>query len=522
MPKYLTSSVFTFQDLILGDFLYVDKTEFLWKLVQAPKGVYFLSRPRRFGKSLTVSTLKAIFEGHRELFRGLSIGDKPYDWQVFPVIHLDLCNCNSHSAEHLQEFLGLKLEDVVRQFQLTASVKSDQLAASFSAIIRELHGKSGPVVLLIDEYDKPLLENLVNGKAAEIRDVLSDFYSTIKLEDSRERFVFLTGVSKFCQVSIFSKLNNLRDISMSGDYATMLGYTQEELEKNFGEWIVESEGRQALPREQFMAKIKEWYDGFRFHQNAEAVYNPVSLAEFFLNHGEFRNYWFSTGTPTFLMELLKSTRFDFEKALREPVDEIAFSAYEIGEVDPMSLLLQTGYLTIKDSWEEWEVRKYRVGFPNHEVKAAFNAYLLNAYSGVGRQELNNLLVKMLNNMRDGHTAEFMDVLQTFLANIPYDIQLKDEKYYQSVIYVLFLTLGTMVQAEVCTNKGRIDAIAVFEERVYIFEFKLNQSAQAAMEQIRNREYCQKFRQCGKTIHLLGINLSTESRQVTQWLEEIEE
>ncbi|MBQ9775024.1 MAG: AAA family ATPase, partial [Lentisphaeria bacterium] len=337
--KDITSSVYSFEDLIQGNFLYVDKTEYIWQLIRPARGMYFLSRPRRFGKSLAVSTLKAVFEGKKELFKGLAIYDKPYDWKKHPVIHLDMANCDVHSEDDLRDYLVHMMERFARHHNVNVKIQRNLLASSFADLIEEI-AKQDDVVILLDEYDKPILENISSPDISAIRDTLADFYSSIKKEAGRERFVFITGVSKFCHVSLFSKLNNLTDITMDARYATMFGYTQEELEANFSDRIA------ALTADTdaaaYKAKIKEWYNGYRFHKNAQTVYNPVSLAYFFENSGEFNNYWFSTGTPSFLLELIKKQRFDLESVLETPVSGFAFNAYEIDKLNPLTLLLQTG------------------------------------------------------------------------------------------------------------------------------------------------------------------------------------
>ncbi|NMA43117.1 MAG: AAA family ATPase, partial [Oligosphaeraceae bacterium] len=373
--KDLTSSVYTFEDLINGHYLYVDKTEYIWNLVRPYKGIYFMSRPRRFGKSLTVSTLKAVFQGKKDLFKGLAIHDKAYDWQEYPVIHLDMANCDARTPLALRKYLVRGLAEQASSHHVSVAIHEDELAASFESLIRAIaNAKDSPVVILLDEYDKPILNALMTPEATACRDVLKGFYSTIKKCESLERFVFVTGVTKFSHVSLFSDLNNLSDITMHADYATMLGYTQEEFEKYFAGRLDAAVDKLDVPREQLLAEIKAWYDGYRFEEHAETVYNPVSLAQCFINGCKLSNYWFSTGTPAFLMEVIRKTNFNFERALNEPVMGFAFNAFEIDRIDPLTLLLQTGYLTIKSSSVELGETLYYLDFPNREVKAAFKTY----------------------------------------------------------------------------------------------------------------------------------------------------
>jgi len=515
--KDLTTSVYTFDDLICGNFLYVDKTEYLWKLIAPEKAMYFLSRPRRFGKSLTVSTLKAIFQGKKDLFKGLAIYDKPYDWKKYPVIHWDMGNCAVHSPDELRNFFAGKLLDAVEENHLELEIDPGQLSTSFSRLIRAV-SKENPVVVLLDEYDKPLLENLSSPDADKIRDIMSDLYSTLKTENANERFVFITGVSKFCHVSLFSKLNNLQDITMNADYATMLGYTQEEFEANFTPWIEKFEAKQDLPHDQYLAEIKRWYDGFRFNYKAESVYNPVSLASFFLNNAEFNNYWFSTGTPSFLMHLAKKTDFDFENILTNPVSEDAFYAYEIEKIDPLVLLVQTGYLTIKDSFTEFGVRQYHLGFPNREVSTSFKKYLLKAYTPYSSDQIASQIMDLARSVSKGDVDKFMNIWKNWMAKIPYDIQLRHEKYYQTIFYMMFISLkGIISEAECQTNRGRIDAVLGYGEWLYIIEFKLDKTPGQALEQIKANKYFEKYLLMDRRIVLIGANVDFENRDLTDWV-----
>ncbi len=516
--KKLTSSIYTFEKLIENNFLYVDKTEYIWQLVDSAPALYFMSRPRRFGKSLSLSTLEAVFTGRKELFEGLAIYNKPYDWKTYPIIHLDMGNCDANSPETLRKFLVRLLESKAAKHNVNIQIQEDNLAASFAALIAEV-AKTSPVVILLDEYDKPILNNLNSPVIEGIQSVLKGFYATIKTCESMEHFVFVTGVTKFCHVSLFSDLNNLTDITMDIDYATMMGYTQSELEHAFADRIADVETQQSTLHDDFLDKIKNWYNGYRFHAKADTVYNPVSIASFFSKNGEFNNYWFSTGTPTFLLNVIRDTDFDFENALTHPVSGLAFAAYEIDKIEPLALLLQTGYLTIKSAFEDFGVTFYHLDFPNFEVRSAFDTYLMNAYTTVSKDELEGVAVTLARYVRSGDIDGFMQNLQKFFATIPYDIQIKQEKYYQTIFFLLFLMLGVYIEAEARTNRGRIDAVASCGEWVYIFEFKLNQTAETALSQIRDKEYFKKYQNSGKSIVLIGANFDTESRQLSDWKHE---
>ncbi len=513
--KKLTSSIYSFERLRDEGYLYVDKTEYLWKLIQNVGETYFLARPRRFGKSLTVSTLKAIFEGKKELFEGLAIAEKDYDWKTYPVIHLDMGSCTSKNAGELNDFLSKQLTAQAKTHAVQLSDTS-VIALAFEELIRKVAG-NGDVVILVDEYDKPILNNLETPEADAILNELKGFYSAIKTCNEKERLVFITGVTKFSHVSMFSGFNNPTDISMHRDYAAMMGYTQSELEQYFAEYIELACQQTGMTGEELLPEIKAWYDGFRFHAKAETVYNPVSVAKFFENHAEFNNYWFSTGTPSFLMKLAKEKNFNVEKTIAEPSLGLAFSAFEIDKIEPKTLLLQSGYLTIKSSEVDCGETLYYLDFPNREVKSSFETYLLNAYTGIPEDEIGATVFKMYRTIRGGNIELFMDLLKTFFANISYNIGSNVEGRYQLLFYSVFTLLGIRIEGESMTSNGRIDAVIVTANDIYIFEFKIDDSAASAMTQIRDKEYYQKYKHSGKSITLIGANFSTESRQLTDWL-----
>ena len=514
--KNITSSVYTFEDIVKDDFLYVDKTEFIWNLIRQGKAMYFLSRPRRFGKSLTVSTLKAVFQGKKELFKGLAIYDKPYDWTLYPVIHLDMNGLDFSSVEELESSLCDLVTEAAASHELT--LESANAASMFRALINRL-AEQKQVVILVDEYDKPILNNLGKPHAQKILDKLKVFYSVIKAFEAKERFVFVTGVSKFCHVSLFSDLNNLTDISMHRDYATMFGYTQGEFETYFADCIDSACKQLSMPREELLPEIKAWYDGFRFEEESETVYNPVSLAQFFTNSCKFNNYWFSTGTPSFLMELTKKADFNFEKTLSEPVMGLAFNAFEIDKIDPLALLLQTGYLTIKSSFVDLGEMLYYLDFPNREVKNAFETYLISDYASIPQETVGANVFKMVKAIKARDINLFMELLKTFFAAVQYDVATDTEGRFQLLFYSVFLLIGVRVEAESRTNNGRIDAVICDGDHVYIFEFKINQTAEIALEQIREKEYFRKYQHSGRKIVLAGASFDTVSRQITEWKSE---
>ena len=511
--KDITSSVYNFEDLIQGNFLYVDKTEYIWQLIKPAKEMYFLSRPRRFGKSLTVSTLKAVFEGKKELFKGLAIYDKPYDWKPYPVIHLDLNGLNFSSRDEFNSSLCGLVRECAEDHHINIKIESPE--KMFRQLIRAL-SLSTSVVILLDEYDKPILNNISSPVVEQILSDLKAFYSVIKAFEERLRFVFVTGVSKFCHVSLFSDLNNLTDITMDARYATMFGYTQEELEANFADKISEIANGQDI--DAFKAKIKEWYNGFRFEENAKTVYNPVSLAKFFESGGKFNNYWFSTGTPSFLMELAKQKNFDFESSLKEPVPQITFNAFEIDNIDPLTLLLQTGYVTIKGTEERFGETWYYLDFPNTEVTSAFSAYILNSYAGKTQTDGVRFVSEFATSLVKNDLKRLRKAMESFFAGIPYDVHKKQEANFQGIFVSVFRLLGVYIEAESETNDGRIDAVVQTPNAIYIFEFKLDNDP-TALSQIKEKEYFKKYLLDKRDIYIIGVNFDSVKGNLVGWQDE---
>ncbi len=514
--KYITPSVYSFENLINDNFLYVDKTEYLWKLVQPNNAMYFLSRPRRFGKSLTISTLEAIFQGKKELFRGLAIYDKPYDWKQYPVIHLDMSQGAASKADGLQDNLNDLLERVAHEHNM--ELHGSNLNIRFVNLITDLAAGDSKAVILIDEYDKPILDNITNPELPGIFGVLKSFYSAIKSCNANERFVFITGVSKFCHVSLFSDLNNLLDISMNAHYATMLGYTQTEFEQNFAEWIDYTAEKQDLSRDEYLAQIKSWYDGYRFEETAERVYNPVSLAHFFINDGKFRNYWFETGTPTFLMELVQNGNFNFTSILSESISGPTFDAFELDDIDLVTLLYQTGYLTIREIEYKFGQTYFRLDFPNREVSESFNRRILNAYSKRPQREVVNFCLALTEAVIAGNLPNFQKSLEVFFAGIPYDVHRKSEANFQNIFFAIFKLLGFNIHAESRTSDGRIDAVIETDKFIYLFEFKLDKD-DSALSQIKEKEYFKPYLLSPKKITLVGASFSTETGKISDWQQE---
>ena len=514
--KPIDTSTFTFWKLIRHDYLYVDKTAFLYELVRRPFGQYFLARPRRFGKSLLVSTLKSIFLGERDLFEGLAIAEMDYDWERYPVIHIDLGSRQASSAEDLGRRLSEAVDDAAADYEIRLS--RDGCAVRFEELVHRL-AEQGKVVILIDEYDKPILGNAEDlAEVKRIKQTLKAFYSVIKTTEPVQRFAFLTGVSKFSKVSVFSDLNNLTDLTMDERFATALGYTQEELELYFADRIERLADKQGLPREALLSKISQWYNGYRFTEHTPSVYNPVSVMNC-LDQGKFRSYWFETGTPSFLIDLIKKREYDLAGIETESVLETAFSTYEIENLEILPLLVQTGYLTIRDFQQRGNRRLFSLGYPNYEVKEAFNTWLAASYSGLERGMVESRLFRLIDALEGQDLDRFFSDLRVFFANIPNTIHMRHEKYYQSIFYVIFSMIGLEIEAEVDTNIGRIDAVAATSDHVYLFEFKLHDTAESAMAQIREMRYYEKYLDRGKPVTLVGAAFDPNTRNVERWLSE---
>ena len=508
--KPLTTSVYTFSNLVEGRFLYVDKTAEIYRLIEPAFGQYFLSRPRRFGKSLLISTLKAIFQGRRELFDGLDIATTDHDWRAHPVVHLDLGTCQSQSPAELAQMLAYLVDDNAKSHGI--ALEREGSAARFGELIRTLSDRE-KVVILIDEYDKPLLGHLGKESARDIQEALKGFYSVIKATEEHQRFVLITGVSKFSKVSVFSDLNNLTDLTMRAEYATLLGYTQEELEANFPEYIERLAAQEGVDRATVLESLRDWYNGYRFHHAAQVVYNPVSVMKCF-QEAEFKNYWFETGTPTFLVELLKKQPLNLGELT---VPEGAFSTYDPANLSPLPLLVQTGYLTIKEFLTIGRRRQYRLGYPNYEIEESFSMWLAAGFCATPQEDVNSSLNQMLAALEAGDIDSTLENLKIFFANVPYDIALDNEKYYQTIFFVVFKLLGTAVEAEVRTNRGRIDGVLKTRENIYLLEFKLHGTAESALEQIREREYYEAYLADSRPITLVGVAFSPESRNLDNWL-----
>jgi hypothetical protein len=510
--KKLPIGIQTFEKIRDGDYVYVDKTAFVHRLI-TEGSVYFLSRPRRFGKSLLVSTLKAVFQGKKELFKGLAIENLPWDWRPLPVLHLDFSSMQYGRIEDVDEVVSYTLAGFARYNGL-----QDSPAASPSLRLRHLLDqlpKGVRTAILIDEYDKPILDTLVNPVLCrEIKDRLKGFYTAIKAADEFLQFVLLTGVSKFAKISVFSGLNNLKDLTMHPGYAALCGYTEDEIDRYFGDEVAALSQQLSQSNLAVRSTIREWYNGFRFSGDECRVYNPISFM-MLLDTGHFSSYWFETATPTFLVDLIRSGGFDLPSLESMTLDESAFGTYDIERLRPEPLLVQTGYLTIKDYHPADGT--YTLGYPNYEVRQAFLRALTEAYTDLGTGLSWATVVRLQRAVESSDVDGFLGILRVFFARIDYDLHIRNEKYYQTIFYLVFALLGLRIKAEEKTADGRIDAVIETADTVFLFEFKLFDTAENALTQIRESEYSLKYRDCGKKIVLVGVSFDAETKNIGRWV-----
>jgi hypothetical protein len=510
MTRKLPVGIQDFETIRAENYLYVDKTALIYQMITRGQA-YFLSRPRRFGKSLLVSTLHAIFQGKRQLFNDLWIGKSDYTWQEYPIIGLNMAIAViSSSAELLEQSLNEQLEKIAAEYgiELAGSVS---VAGRLDNLIIQLSQINKKVVVLIDEYDKPLIDQIhLPEIAVKNREILKQFYGVLKDRGGKIRFVFLTGVSKFSKVSVFSGLNNLEDISLLPDYAALLGYTQEELTNYFPLEIDSLAQKEGLSPWALLDQIKHWYNGYRFSKADLSVYNPFSTLLLFKQQ-KFSGYWFESATPTFLINLIQERAFDITGIEKLKIREADLSVFEIDKLSVLPLLYQTGYLTIS-SYDPGSGH-YQLGYPNQEVEIAFLESLLARFSKIDEPVQSSFIFDMVSALKKQYLDTFFRLLKDFLASIPYDLHIPGEKYYQNIFYFVFNLVGLRLNAEVHTNRGRIDAVIEGKDWIYIFELKVDKTAQQALEQIKKKGYADQYRHQQKAIYLIGLNISSEKRNV---------
>lgn len=493
-------------------YLYVDKTAHVYKL--ATEGsVYFLSRPRRFGKSLLLSTLGAYFEGKRELFQGLAIEQLEQDWIEYPVLRLDLNAAQYDCVESLERILD---SHVSRWEDRFGAARDVGLARRFFGVVERAHELTGRrVVVLIDEYDKPLLSTIGKPELHEaMKGVLKAFYGTLKSLDAHLKFVLLTGVTKFGQVSVFSDLNQLTDLSLHPDYGTVCGITEDELLANFAPELERLAQRQNLSWEGGLAEVRRMYNGYRFEETAIGVYNPFSTLNA-LGAGKFSDYWFQTGTPTFLVELLKSCDTDLREIDGIEMDARDFADYKTDADRPLPVIYQSGYLTIKNY--EPRRRLYTLGYPNAEVREGFLHFLLPSYTGVERGRGGFHIGKFADELEAGDVDAFLTRLRSFFEGIQPELNDQTERHYHVVFYLVFTLLGHLIRAEVKSANGRADAVVWTPDRIFVFEFKLNGTAEEALAQIDAKGYGVPYEADGRDVVKVGVEFDKATRNLGRWL-----
>ena len=513
LPRRYPLGIQTFQKIIEENMLYVDKTELIYKLTQSYSYV-FLSRPRRFGKSLLVSTLASYFRGEKDLFKGLAMERLERQWKKHPVIHLSLASVKAIEIEGIVDVLEYNLASIEEEYGIPP-VTGD-LGKRLKNIIIKCHEKYGEkAVVVLDEYDAPLLNVLHDEqRLTQVRQLMRTLYSPLKDCDPYLRFVFITGISKFSQLSIFSEINNLKVISMMPEYATLCGFTQQEIEENFQEGIKRLAEKEELTVEQTLDKLRQTYDGYHFAANSPGVYNPYSIINA-LSDGTFDNYWFSTGTPSFLVEMLRKfhtdiSRIDGSEAAMEEFDAPTENMKSI-----LPLFYQSGYITIKHF--DRKAKLFTLGFPNKEVKTGLMDNLYTYYVAPTLDYRATNIWRISKGFLEDDPETSLQTLQAYLESIPYQDSRFDENHYTQMLYVIFSLLGLHVDSQVRTAKGRLDVVVKTDDHIYVMEVKLDRPAREALEQIGTKNYLLPYTLDGRQLTKIGISFSTEERNVTEWI-----
>ncbi len=519
--KKLPLGLQTFSELREENYVYIDKTEHIYRLIQTKHT--FFARPRRFGKSILCSTLSSLFQGKKELFEDLWITKKTdYAFPVHPVIHIDFGNITVKTPELFTQELVDRLYAIAQKENLLSIEKTtsgSMLQSIMSALIKKYNNKK--VVLIIDEYDRPILHHLTTPDSLqEMQSIVQNFYTCIKAMDQYLQFLFVTGISRFSKTNLFSGFNHISDISMNPKFAHLVGYTDEELNTTLAEHMTFAASRCKLSIETFKEKTKLYYNGYRFWENLfeeidgsydlARVYNPYSMMHN-LNNPTFKYYWFDSGTPTFLINLLKKNSYPIESFDGVEILPTQLGGFEPDHIPLKSLLYQTGYLTIQSQDPETSI--LTLTYPNLEVKDAFLQQVLVWLTQLEEVQIFTHARKISIALRNHDLDLLIDTLKSFYAAIPYTIQLEHEKYYQTIFYTILKLLGIDIQVEVTTNIGRIDAVVKTEKFIYIIEFKLNADASKALEQIKTKKYFEQYKQDSRPITLIGISFDTKEKNI---------
>lgn len=506
----------TFSDLIEQNYVYVDKTEQIYSIV-TDKKYYFLARPRRFGKSLLISTLYAIFSGNKDLFKDLWIGkNAQYDWKKYPIIWLRFNGMAYETAQALKDAISWELKEIGLTYGIDLS-NEPTYTEKFKKLITEL-AKIDQVVILIDEYDYALVNAINDLKLAQAnRNVLRDFFNIVKAEDRHIRHAFITGVSKFSKTSIFSGLNNLKDLTLAHSSATLVGYTENEIKTYFPEHLKNTARRLNISTEQLINETRKWYNGYRFESGElnvpiQHVYNPFSVL-LLLDESKFSNYWFETGTPTFMIDLMKSRNYEMQDFDTIEATENDLGTFDIDNIPLKTLLFQTGYLTITDYNQKTE--NYTLSYPNYETQKSLALRLFTTLTNKPGAQFNNVTSDLREIFEKNNLKQLHAILTDLYVMLPYTIHISEEKYYQSIFYLALKMLGANIIVERTTNIGRIDAVIQTKDSYFIIEFKINATAQQALTQIETKKYYQPYERLGKKIVLIGIAFDMKTKNVSE-------
>ena len=514
MSKLYPIGIQSFEKLREQGYIYVDKTALIYQLV-ATGQYYFLSRPRRFGKSLLISTLEAYFSGKCELFAGLEMEKLEKKWIEYPVLHLDL---NTQKYDSIEKLEGILNDALCRWEDIYGSRESEtSLSLRFQGVIRRAAEKSGHnTVILIDEYDKPMLQAIGYPELqTEYRNTLKAFYGALKSCDGYIQFAMLTGVTKFGKVSVFSDLNNLMDISMDNRYSGICGISEVELHKYFDDDIQELADTLKISFDDVCKLLKVNYDGYHFCYGSDGMYNPFSLLNTFAKK-QIGSYWFATGTPTYLVELMKLHEYNVEEIEDIVTSGPVLDSIDSASTDPVPVIYQSGYLTIKGYNEEFE--NYTLGFPNREVEQGFFRFLLPNYASVSVTKSPYEIQRFVTDVRKGDVDSFLSRLQTFFDDIPYELAPRDrEVHYQNILYIVFKLMGFHAEVEYHTSRGRVDLVLKTSDYIYVMEFKLDGTAEEAMAQIDAKGYASAFAADGRKVVKVGVNFSSETRTIDRWI-----
>jgi hypothetical protein len=513
MPRKLPTGVQTFRIVQEEYELYVDKTELIYNMINNFK-VVFLSRPRRFGKSLICSILSSIFKNERELFKGLAIDALPWEWKEYPVIHLDLSVGNFHDGvEALNSSLNRQLENCAENYEIT--LKEEKIPDKFANLIRILYKAKGPVVVIIDKYDNPLLSTIDKPEINEnLRNALKGFYSVIKSSGGFLKFAFITGVTKFSQVSVFSGMNQPEDISMKPEFAALCGVTQKELEYYFAPDIEEyAELRGG--KEKYLERLKTFYNGYRFSKKEISVYNPTSLIKHFINDADFRNYWAETGNPSFLKKYLESKYIDLANLENADLEPESFANYRGDDLDLLPILYQAGYLTIADY--DCETNLFKLKYPNAEIRNSFASFLGTAISPISFSKQSSTIAILIKALKAGDIKTFMETMQVYMSGIDYSLITRlTEHYFEFAFSNILNMLGIVCKVESHNCVGCVDAVVEIGDYVYVIEAKLDKPVEEALKQIEEKAYAVPFVNSGKKVVKLGVVFSSEKRNIMDW------